>query len=220
MVEKLVFGFVAILSLSQVLNGAEKKADSKVPSSDNKSEDTSTAVVTGKCELDFVAGDEKLGKVVIGVFGGEKDTPKTAENFLQLCGGKDGEKNPKPKYAGSAVHRIIPKFMIQAGDYEKGNGTAGKSIYGEKFPDENFKYKHVGTGVVSMANAGPNTNGSQFFITTAKTEWLDGKHVVFGRVLEGMDVVSKLESYGSESGQTGKNGKPVKITISSSKRLK
>jgi peptidylprolyl isomerase len=161
--------------------------------------------------FDINIGGAPAGRIVFELFADV--TPRTAENFRALCTGEKGEgQSGKPlHFKGSGFHRIIQQFMCQGGDFTRGNGTGGESIYGEKFKDENFQLKHDRPNLLSMANAGPNTNGSQFFITTVETPWLDGKHVVFGQVVEGADVVKLMEAVGSRSGTTSK---PVVIANS------
>jgi len=170
-----------------------------------------------KVFFDINIGDQPAGRIVFELFADA--APKTAENFRALCTGEKGTgTSGKPlHYKGSGFHRIIQQFMCQGGDFTNGNGTGGESIYGSKFADETFAGKagvHPGPGVLSMANAGPNTNGSQFFICTVPTPWLDGKHVVFGQVIEGYDVVQKMEAAGSRSGATSQ-----KVVIADSGQL-
>lgn len=162
-----------------------------------------------KVFFDVTIGSKPVGRVVMSLF---SDTvPKTAENFRALCTGEKGVGQAgKPlHYKGSGFHRVIKGFMCQGGDFTRGNGTGGESIYGTKFPDENFTHKHTRPGLLSMANAGPNTNGSQFFITTTECEWLDGKHTVFGEVVEGYDEVVKV----MENSPTGANDAPKEAIV-------
>jgi len=158
--------------------------------------------VTHRVFFDIGIDGQPAGRVVLGLFGNA--APKTVENFRALATGEKGKSasGATLHYKGTPFHRVIPGFMLQGGDFTAGNGTGGESIYGSTFADEDFSLRHERPGMLSMANRGPNTNGSQFFITTVPTPWLDGRNVVFGRVVEGMDVVRKVEALGSQSGRT------------------
>ena len=155
-----------------------------------------------KVFFDVTVGGQPAGRITMELFADK--CPKTADNFRALCTGEKGVgKSGKPlHYKGSSFHRVITEFMAQGGDFTAGNGTGGESIYGMKFPDENFTVKHTGRGDLSMANAGPNTNGSQFFMTFIPCTWLDGKHTVFGKVVDGFQVLDALEAVGSQTGAT------------------
>ena len=155
-----------------------------------------TAAANPRVWMDITLDEQPCGRIEMVL---RADVvPKTAENFRALCTGEKGY-----GYKGSGFHRIIPGFMCQGGDFTAHNGTGGRSIYGNKFADENFRLRHTAAGTLSMANSGPNTNGSQFFLCTAATDWLDGKHVVFGEVVSGYDeVVNRMEGYGSKAGTT------------------
>ncbi|KAF8957378.1 cyclophilin-like domain-containing protein [Flammula alnicola] len=154
--------------------------------------------------FDITIGGDPAGRIIFKLY--DDVVPKTARNFRELSTGQHGF-----GYAGSGFHRVIPNFILQGGDFTRHNGTGGKSIYGEKFADENFRIKHAKPGLLSMANDGRNTNGSQFFITTVVTSWLDGAHVVFGEVVQGMDLVKRIEALGSAGGKLTKN-----VTIANS----
>lgn len=189
------------MAVDEGMDSAEDLAEAR--------EEDSSRAVNPKVFFDISINGEEPGRIVMEL---RADTaPKTAENFRCLCTGEKGVgRSGRPLHLkGSSFHRVIPEFMCQGGDFTLGSGNGGESIYGKRFEDENFTLKHAGPGILAMANGGPDTNGSQFFLTFIKTAWLDGKHVVFGKVSDGMDVLSKIETVGSLS---GKAVHPVVIT--------
>ncbi len=207
---------LALVCLAALLAAPPALAKKKKKKKTTTKQPKCTAKVFFDIEVDgapILEGDG-ASRITMCLYGNE--VPTTADNFRALCTGEKGEgKKGKPlHYKGSAFHRVIPGFMLQGGDFTNGDGTGGESIYGEKFPDENFTHKHTKKYLLSMANSGKDTNGSQFFITTAITSWLDGKHVVFGRVLFGKKVVDAIEALGSQSGKVSKT-----VTIADSGEL-
>jgi peptidylprolyl isomerase len=208
-------GFFVVLSLVG-LSGFVALTTNALAAGDNYKPHHAVNPKNPRVFFDITIGDKPAGRIEMELFA---DTcPKTAENFLQLCVGTKNKEGKTLHYKGSTFHRVIPEFMCQGGDFTKGNGTGGESIYGGRFDDETFAGKagkHFGPGTLSMANAGPNTNGSQFFICTAATPHLDGKHVVFGQVVKGYDVVKAMEAVGSRSGKTSS-----KVTITDCGKVK
>eukprot|EP00457_Paulinella_chromatophora_P010465 gb/GEZN01010569.1/.p1 GENE.gb/GEZN01010569.1/~~gb/GEZN01010569.1/.p1 ORF type:complete len:234 (-),score=29.03 gb/GEZN01010569.1/:215-916(-) len=192
------FGYATSLAISPLL--PRKKID---PALDHPV--APAAPITDRVFFDVKINNQPTGRIVLGMYG--TVVPKTTKNFISICEGDrfSKEGNQRLHYKGSPFHRIIPDFMIQGGDFTHYDGRGGYSIYGPKFPDENFQLKHTGPGCVSMANSGKHTNGSQFFITTVAAPPLDDSHVVFGVVTEGWDVVRKIEDCGSISGSPGAN---------------